>query len=129
MVTAEGFVVDEREQFGDASAAVKCCRQSSFLAWLVAKALRAVDEEFPPRDARIVAWLGRRREEARLKARLDEAVGSEVGFCGVYVDDGGGASVNDELVSVRGERVTKCGPDERGCEGAHRGASNSERPF
>ena len=123
VVTAEGFVVDEREQFGDASAAVKCCRQSSFLAWLVAKALRAVDEEFPPRDARIVAWLGRRREEARLKARLDEAVGSEVGFCGVYVDDGGGASVNDELVSVRGERVTKCGPDERGCEGAHRGAS------
>ena len=119
VVTSEGFVVDEREQFGDASAAVKCCRQSSFLAWLVAKALRQVDIQFPPRDERVREWLkGRRRE------RQGAAAGeSEVGVCGIYVDDGGGASIDDALYDVEGAAVVKAGPDARGHEGAHRGAS------
>ena len=95
VAVSEGFVVDEREQFGDASAAVKCCRQSSFLAWLVARALAAVDAEFPPSDVRVRAWLAMRRE-AKLAARE----GSEVGSCGIYVDDGGGASVDDCLALI-----------------------------
>ena len=113
----EGFVVDEREQFGDASAAVKCCRQSSFLAWLVAKALRRVDLEFPPIVPRVLAWIGKRR-----KAKVGLTEGSEVGVCGIYVDDGGGASIDDGLVSKCGAPVLKYGPDELGCEGEHRGA-------
>ena len=118
VVTADGFVVDEREQFGDASAAVKCCRQSSFLAWLVAKALAEVDARFPPREERVREWLARRRE-----AGLEAAEGSEVGMCGIYVDDGGGASIDDVLYEVGGAAVVKCGPDVRGGAGEHRGAS------
>ena len=117
VVAAEGFVVDEREQFGDASAAVKCCRQSSFLAWLVAKAVATVDASFPPRDQKVVAWMQRRRA-----AKQVAAMGSEVGLCGVYVDDGGGASIDDILYDVQGVAVLKSGPDVRGGEGAHRGA-------
>ena len=112
VVTADGFVVDEREQFGDASAAVKCCRQSSFLAWLVAKAMAEVDELFPPRDPRVVAWMQRRRAARRVAAE-----GSEVGGCGIYVDDGGGASIDDALYDVHGVAVVKSGPDARGGEG------------
>ena len=117
VAVAEGFVVDEREQFGDASAAVKCCRQSSFLAWLVARALKRVDVEFPPVDHRVLAWIERRRE-----ARVGVEEGSDVGACGIYVDDGGGASIDDCLVSEGGAPALKYGPDERGCEGEHRGA-------
>ena len=117
VAVAEGFVVDEREQFGDASAAVKCCRQSSFLAWLVARALKRVDIEFPPVDHRVLAWIERRRE-----ARVGVEEGSNVGTCGIYVDDGGGASIDDCLVSEGGAPALKYGPDERGCEGEHRGA-------
>ena len=43
-VVGDGYVVDEREQFGDASAAVKCCRMLNYLAWLVRRAMRAVDD-------------------------------------------------------------------------------------
>ena len=118
-----GFVVDEREQFGDASAAVKCCRQSAFLAWLVGKAMRAVDEEFPVRDATASEWLRARRTAAEAGERLEEQTRSEVGSCGIYVDDGSGASVDDVLVDRKGRVARKAGPDERGREGAHRAAA------
>ena len=117
VAVSEGFVVDEREQFGDASAAVKCCRQSSFLAWLVARALAAVDAEFPPSDARVLAWLAKRRA-----AKLAVREGSEVGSCGIYVDDGGGASLDDALHEAQGAPVRKSGPDELGSSGEHCGA-------
>ena len=117
VAVSEGFVVDEREQFGDASAAVKCCRQSSFLAWLVARALAAVDAEFPPSDVRVLAWLARRRE-AKLAARE----GSEMGSCGIYVDDCGGASLDDALHTAQGAPLHKSGPDALDGGGEHCGA-------
>ena len=113
----EGFVVDEREQFGDASAAVKCVRQSSFLAWLIRRAMQRVDAEFPPTRTSLLRWLEARRQA--LGASVEEP---ELGSCGMYVDDGGGASINDVLVDKWGAVLRRCGPDEHGTEGAVRGA-------
>jgi hypothetical protein len=107
-----GMVVDEREQFGDASAAVKCCRMSNYLAWLVRRAMRQVDELYPPRDPAILAWL---------EGRPAVAEGSGVGFFGLYVDDGAGGSLDDLLYDVEGDAVLLQGPDEQGSPGAVRG--------
>ena len=112
-----GFVVDEREQFGDASAAVKCVRQSSFLAWLIRRALRAVDMEFPTRHPLAARWL-----EERRAARCDDTDGARLGFGGMYVDDVGGASIDDELVDVDGLAARNHGPDELGAKGEFRGS-------
>ena len=92
-VVGDGWVVDEREQFGDASAAVKCCRMSNYLAWLVKRAMRAVDEMYPTRDPAVLAWLRERPE-------VEGA--SSLGFFGLYVDDGAGGSIDDLLFDVAG---------------------------
>jgi hypothetical protein len=113
----EGFVVDEREQFGDASAAVKCVRQSSFLAWLIRRAMRRVDLEYPPAHEPLLSWL-----EARQLALGASGEESALGSCGMYVDDGGGASINDALVDKDGAALVLSGPDEHGTGGAVRGA-------
>jgi hypothetical protein len=109
---AEGTVVDEREQFGDASAAVKCCRMSNYLAWLVQRAMREVDMLYPPCDPAVLAWL---------HGRPGEEVGSSLGFFGLYVDDGCGGSLDDLLYDTSGEAVVMHGPDERASPGGLRG--------
>ena len=109
---ADGVVVDEREQFGDASAAVKCCRMSNYLAWLVRKAMRRVDEDYPTRSPEVLAWLRRRPAAGE---------GPSMGFFGLYVDDGCGGSLDDLLYDVGGEAVLMQGPDTRGSPGEVRG--------
>lgn len=99
-----GMVVDEREQFGDASAAVKCCRMSNYLAWLVRRAMHKVDGLYPPREPAVMEWLRDRPE------RKD---GSALGFFGLYVDDGAGGSIDDLLYDTEGAAVVMHGPDER----------------
>ena len=96
----DGFVVDEREQFGDASAAVKCVRQSGFLAWCVRRAMAAVDAQYPPRDPAVAAWMAER-------PGVEE--GSAVGFFGLYVDDGCGGSLDDELFTSDGSPLMRGG--------------------
>ena len=103
-VVGDGFVVDEREQFGDASAAVKCCRMSNYLAWLVRRAIRAVDELYPTRVPAVLAWLRERPE-------VEGA--SSLGFFGLYVDDGAGGSIDDLLYDTAGAPVLVHGPDVR----------------
>ena len=118
-VVGDGYVVDEREQFGDASAAVKCCRMSNYLAWLVRRAMRAVDEMYPTRDPAVLAWL---------RERLEVEGASSLGFFGLYVDDGAGGSIDDLLYDVAGVPVLMhgpevqppvCGPVERPVRGRH----------
>lgn len=103
-VVGDGWVVDEREQFGDASAAVKCCRMSNYLAWLVRRAMRAVDEMYPTRDPAVLEWLRERPE-------VEGA--SSLGFFGLYVDDGAGGSIDDLLYDAAGAPVLMHGPDVR----------------
>ena len=109
-----GFVVDPREQFGDASAAVKCVRMSGLLAKEVQRELRLVDEWYPPREEWVRAWLAARP--------ADDGVRSRLAFFGMYVDDGAGGSIDDGLWwATDGSPVSGVGPDEKGGEGVWRG--------
>jgi len=95
-VVGDGFVVDEREQFGDASAAVKCCRMSNFLAWLVKRAMRAVDDKYPAREPAVLEWL-------RTRPAVEGS--PTLGFFGLFVDDGCGGSLDDLVYDRAGEAV------------------------
>ena len=109
-----GFVVDPREQFGDASAAVKCVRMSGLIVSQVHRALCKVDSRFPPAEEWAVRWLEGRPPAAEGRSQLS--------FFGMFVDDGAGGSIDDELrESPGGEPVRGVGPDEKGKEGTWRG--------
>ena len=109
-----GFVVDEREQFGDASAAVKCVRMSNLIAFAVRRAMAEVDACFPPRGERLRRWL---RERPPLAAE-----GSQLGTFSLFVDDSSAASINDGLYEAgeHGEEVLGVGPDTQHCTEAER---------
>ena len=109
-----GFVVDPREQFGDASAAVKCVRMSGLLAKEVQREMRQVDEWYPPREEWVLAWLAARPPDDGRRSRL--------AFFGMYVDDGAGGSIDDSLHwAADGSPVRAVGPDEEGKEEGWRG--------
>ena len=109
-----GFIVDPREQFGDASAAVKCVRLSGFIVHHVHNALRQVDAMFPPKEPWVLQWLQGRPTGVPRR--------SDVSFFGMYVDDGAGGSIDDELWEAEsGAPVLGVGPEERGKEGSLRG--------
>jgi len=61
----DGFQLDERCCFGDASAAVKCSRISNLVVHRMRRALAEVDELYPTRDEAWLAWQGVRRRGAR----------------------------------------------------------------
>ena len=112
--TQGGFVVDPREQFGDASAAVKCVRMSGLIVSEVHRALCEVDAMFPPTEEWAIRWLEGRPPATEGRSRLS--------FFGMFVDDGAGGSIDDELrSSLNGALVRGVGPDEKGGEGAWRG--------
>ena len=109
-----GFIVDPREQFGDASAAVKCVRMSGLIVSQVHRALSEVDAMYPPAEEWARRWLKGRPRAAEGRSQLS--------FFGMFVDDGAGGSVDDELKeSSSGEPVRGVGPDEEGKIGAWRG--------
>ena len=110
MVTPGGnWQIDWRCQFGDASVAVKALRHSDHMASVVKQRLRQFDATHPPRDPQIVAW-----QRARLQVALELGVlvPDLEPFCderwavlhvfGQYVDDGGGASIDDLLFDQLG---------------------------
>ena len=109
-----GFVVDPREQFGDASAAVKCVRMSGLIVSQIHRAIGAVDAMFPPTEEWAVRWRNGRPPTAEGRSQLC--------FFGMFVDDGAGGSINDKLSeSWDGAPVRGIGPDEEGREGVWRG--------
>ena len=109
-----GFVVDPREQFGDASAAVKCVRMSGLVAKEVHREMSIVDLWYPPVERWALQWLMQRPPSARELSRL--------GFFAMYVDDGAGSSLDDRLHDARdGAPVLGVGPDGKGEEGRWRG--------
>ena len=89
------FGVDERAVFGCAAAAVKGGgHASNVIAQAVQRRLQAFDDAHPPSDPAVRSWLAARR---RLLAGEAEAEVSRLFVFGVYVDDGCGLSVDDEL--------------------------------
>jgi len=105
IATLHGFQLDERCCFGSAADATKCCRVSNLVASAIKVALKRVDAAHPTRDPRVLAWLDERRAEAA-KAGCDESETRErylsLHSIGVYVDDGSGASINDDIFIDQG---------------------------
>ena len=81
-----GFVVDPREQFGDASAAVKCVRMSGLVVKEMHVEMCLVDSWFPPVEAWVLRWLARRPPAQPGRSSL--------GFGCMFVDDGAGGSID-----------------------------------
>ena len=107
MALAESFMADFRACFGSAADATKCCRFSNFLVFRVRLALREADRRYPTRSACVRKWQEDRRAAAlQAGASPDEA---ELEAClhafSMYVDDGIGGSVDDDLFDPEGQPV------------------------
>ena len=110
MVTPAGnWQIDWRCQFGDASVAVKAIQHSNHMASVAKQRLRQFDATHPPSDPRVVAW---QRERVRVALELGVLVPELEPFrderwavlhvCGQFVDDCGGASIDDPLFDSLG---------------------------
>ena len=117
MVTPSGnWQIDWRGQFGDASVAVKALRHSDHMASVVKQRLRQFDATYPSRDPIVLAW---QRERSRLARELGVSPEELEPFhderwavlhmYGQFVDDGGGASIDDPLFDELG--CPLLGPD------------------
>ena len=100
IATIRGIQLDERCCFGSAADATKCARVSNLVAHAVKAALARVDAQHPTRDPRVLSWLAERRVAAA-EAGCNEAEARERYLClfsiGVYIDDGSGSSIDDEI--------------------------------
>ena len=111
-MTADGVIIDGRCCFGSAADATKCCRISDYIVWRARKALREVDEKYPTRDPRVLAWLSQRRQ-AGMEAGASAAELSDqwtaLFALGMYVDDAAHASINDLLFDANGVPLMRGG--------------------
>ena len=82
-----GVAVDERLEFGTASAPQLFQRLTSVLCSFAASRQRAWDDAHPPSHAATQSWLARRRTDGRGAASL--------GFLQVYLDDATGVVLDD----------------------------------
>lgn len=104
IVTPDGkWQLDFRCQFGDAAVAVKSIRMSDFIASVMLRRLRDFDVKHPPTDARVVEWQRMRREEARRQGARDLSRWDALHAYGQFIDDGGGASIDDEVCQPNGQ--------------------------
>jgi len=98
-VHADGFGFDPRIQFGQREAPVLCGRQSCFLVAAMRRELARLEYEYPCRAESVLRWLADR------VSRRDE--GQEGDFVSLFlilmfVDDVGGASIDDTLYDRSG---------------------------
>ena len=107
MAVPAGFQIDKRCCFGSAADAAKCARISNFLAAEARKAFRDIDQQYPTRDANIVAW-----QEARRVARAgspDAATCDDLTVVGFYIDDAPACSFDDPLFDRDGGALWRDG--------------------
>jgi hypothetical protein len=111
MAVDGGFQVDERCCFGSKADAVKCSRVSNFLAFNIQRELDAFDAAHPPVDPAVIGWLDRRRlaAEAAGFEGADALRFTRLYACGIYIDDAGGASIDDLLYDTAGRPVVSGG--------------------
>ena len=107
MALEDLFFADFRACFGSAADATKCCRFSNFLVFKVRQALEEVDRRYPTRSAPVLDWQRLRRAAAT--AAGASSAEAELWAClhtfSMYVDDGLGGSVDDELFDAEGMPV------------------------
>lgn len=106
LVTPEGkWQLDFRSQFGDAAVAVKAVRMSDFMAEVLLRRLRDFDAGHPSQDARVLDWQAKRRAEARRQGEADVHRFSSLHAYGQFIDDGGGASIDDKVCQPNGDPI------------------------
>ena len=108
MYGSNGFQLDSRCQFGDASVAVKCSRFSNLIAATIRSRLEAFDLVHASKDASVIEWV---KERVAFNASNKDAAGFEpletsLFVIGVYIDDGAAATIDDLLFDARGNPVT-----------------------
>ena len=98
-VHADGFGFDPRIQFGQREAPVLCGRQSCFLVAAMRRELVRLEYEYPCRAESVLRWLAH-----RLSSRTEGEKGDLVSlfFLLMFVDDVGGASIDDPLYDRAG---------------------------
>ena len=101
-VHADGYGYDPRIQFGQREAPVLCGRQSCFLVAAMRRELHRLDAAYPTRAPQATQWLA-----ARLAKSLNGSKGdlSSLFFLLMFVDDVGGASLDDPLYDHIGRPV------------------------
>ena len=108
----DGFIVDERCCFGSAADAVKCSRLSNFIAWRVRRALRAVDQRYPPQSASVLSWLAERHAAAVAAGVSDEDeldCFMSLSSFGIYIDDAAATSIDDAIFDGDGVPLVRDG--------------------
>jgi hypothetical protein len=98
-VHADGYGYDPRIQFGQREAPVLCGRQSCFLVWVMRRELLRLEAEYPSRAASVVAWIADRLRHATEGGEADISC---LFFLLMFVDDVGGASIDDPLFDSQG---------------------------
>lgn len=98
----DGYGVDERVQFGQREAPVLTGRQSCFIVWAIRRELRRLDAEYPTRLPAVAAWLQRRRALDGASGAHDWWQRDVLSFVLMFVDDVGGASIDDPLQRADG---------------------------
>ena len=98
----DGYGVDERVQFGQREPPVLTGRQSCFIVWAIRRALRRADESYPSKAAAIVEWLARRVNITGGDSTIEWWRSAVLCYVLMFVDDVGGASVNDYLYAAIG---------------------------
>ena len=98
-VGKDGYGVDTRVQFGDRSAPVLCGRQSALLAYAIKLELRRLDLAYPSHVQSVLEYVARRlnaKSKSEVPAELDFLIAA-LFFFQIYVDDGAGWLLDDEL--------------------------------
>ena len=104
MYGSNGFQLDTRCQFGDASVAVKCSRFSNLIAATIRSRLKAFDLTHMSRDSDILDWAKDRAayNESNFGSKDFVELDSSLFVIGVYIDDGAAASFDDLLFDELG---------------------------
>ena len=101
-VHADGYGYDPRIQFGQREAPVLCGRQSCFLIAAVRRELSRLDRMYPSRVPTVVQWLYDRGSVTMVDVEPMHALF----FTLMFVDDVGGASIDDQLYDSKGSPNT-----------------------
>jgi hypothetical protein len=95
---------DERINFGEQDGMDHCCRGSEALCFFVRAELKRLQQEYPPADPNIVAWLKIRESIEKPPDEKDDPLCrfTAVWFFMIFVDDAGLAAISYPLLGESG---------------------------
>jgi len=114
-VLPDGYAFDKRVQFGQKEAPVLTSRQSNLIVWMIKREVWAFDQVCPPRDGKLLSWLLLRRHLSSSPEEGFQCRRTALSFIMMYVDDAGGASVDDLLYLPDGSQVWGAWSQHLGC--------------